>query len=56
MNALILLLGLTPLNAAPRTAQVQPCVWPNRCAAQTVEVVQVQPCVWPRVCRQSPVA
>ena len=39
----------------PAAAQVQTCVWPNRCSKKTVRVrvAQVQPCVWPRICRKS---
>jgi hypothetical protein len=34
--------------AAPKTAQVQPCVWPNRCVE--APVAQVQTCQWPHTC------
>ena len=36
------------------TAQIQPCVWPNRC--EKPALVQVQPCVWPNKCEAAPVA
>ncbi len=32
------------------TAQVQPCIWPNRCAAAAPVVAQIQPCIWPNRC------
>ena len=38
-------------SPAPRTpAQVETCVWPNRCARRPA-VVQVFPCVWPNRCQ-----
>lgn len=46
----------TMLTAAPKpatTAQFQPCVWPNRCAA--AEVAQFRPCVWPNICSSTAV-
>lgn len=36
------------------TAEVKPCVWPNKCAKPAPAVVQYQPCVWPRKCAKEP--
>ena len=34
-----------------KTAQIQPCSWPNRCAAEPAPIVaQIQPCSWPNRC------
>ena len=52
MFELILIASLSPMS--PMTAQVQPCVWPNLCRTEAVEVSQVQPCVWPNLCQSQP--
>ena len=53
MLSMLLMLTLNPVTqAAPRTAQVEPCIWPNKCAQETATVVQVEPCVWPRTCNE----
>lgn len=48
-------------HPAPRVAQFQPCVWPNRCASVAIigpcgpghvcaQVAQFETCVWPKTC------
>lgn len=72
MFDLILMVALSPLAAdlqqqqptfcsetAPAmVAQFRPCVWPNKCKAETQAVAQFRPCVWPNKCKaeQQPVA
>ena len=48
---------MAAMMSQPQTApvsQFQPCVWPNRCAVETV--AQFQPCVWPNRCAAQPAA
>ncbi len=49
MLELILLMGLSARPA--QLAQIQPCVWPNRC--EKPQLVQIQPCVWPNRCEKT---
>ena len=50
MIQFLLLMTLTPLNPTPApTAQFQPCVWPNKCAAEQT-TAQVEICLYPRKC------
>jgi hypothetical protein len=52
MLGIIMSAALATVSPAPRTtAQVQTCVWPNRCASRPVVVAQVFPCVWPNRCQ-----
>lgn len=46
----ILLGVLSAMPPAQTQAQFRPCVWPNRCAVEAVEVAQFRPCVWPNRC------
>lgn len=48
MIQLLLMATMLTQTPAPATAQFQTCVWPNRCATETV--AQFQPCVWPNRC------
>ncbi|HAH06783.1 MAG TPA: hypothetical protein DCM05_09705 [Elusimicrobia bacterium] len=51
MIELILMLSLANATSAPTaTAKVKPCVFPNTCGAQAVELVKVRPCVFPNTC------
>lgn len=52
MIELILMVTLNPVNPlSSRTAQFQPCVWPNKCAVEApVQTAQFQTCVWPNKC------
>jgi hypothetical protein len=47
LEMILLLTALNPISV--QTAQVQTCVWPHPCKAETV--AQLQPCVWPNVCK-----
>ena len=51
MTKLLLTLSMTGLtNYAPLAlSQSQPCVWPNRCARETVQLAP-ETCVWPNRC------
>ena len=52
MISMILTAILTMTSPKPATtAQVQTCVWPNRCVeAPVVAAGPVTTCVWPNVC------
>jgi hypothetical protein len=54
---IINLLGISTGVTRTQVAQVQPCVWPNRCSQRQVELLpelaQIQPCVWPNRCSAS---
>ena len=51
MTTILMLLGLIAPAATTSVAQIQPCVWPNTCAAPAViEVAQITTCVWPNPC------
>ena len=54
MFSLILTVAMMPVQSAPKTAQFQPCVWPNKCVE--TPVAQFQPCVWPNKCAQTSAA
>jgi hypothetical protein len=49
MIQLLMLLGLLAPKA-PTTAQVQPCVWPNKCEQSAPVLAQIQTCQWPNKC------
>jgi len=50
MIQLILMLSASAIQPM-KTAQAEPCNWPNRCAvAAPVVLAQASPCNWPNRC------
>jgi hypothetical protein len=52
MIELLLLISLGVTSQPPvMTADINPCVWPNKCAVETV-TASINTCVWPNVCAE----
>ena len=50
----ILLIIQLSQQAPILTAEIKPCIWPNKCEAPVV--AQIHPCVWPNRCEAPVVA